>query len=90
MKSRITIRAVYENGIVRLLEPADLEEGQEVEVIAAHKKSGNTGTGRKPNLHPGSMQMRSCDFTIKHGDCRSDLLGRQRTRQCRIPTIFHT
>lgn len=29
----VTYRAIYENGVVRLLDPTDLQEGQEVQVV---------------------------------------------------------
>ncbi|MCA9915743.1 MAG: antitoxin family protein [Anaerolineae bacterium] len=61
MENMVTVRTVYENEVIRLLEPAELEEGQEIEVVASHKKSGTTGTERKPSLHAGSTQM-SDDF----------------------------
>lgn len=60
MESTITIRAVYENGVIRLLEPVDLEEGQEVEVIASKQQNSRQGK-RIMGLHEGAAWM-SDDF----------------------------
>ncbi len=54
-----TIRAIYEDGQIRLLDEVDLEEGQKlkIEVIEDIKKSSK----RIPNLHKGSFVV-SDDF----------------------------
>lgn len=61
VKNTVTLRAVYENGVIRLLEPAELVEGQEVQVLAPKKEAQLSRKGRTPNLHRGSMYM-SDDF----------------------------
>jgi predicted DNA-binding antitoxin AbrB/MazE fold protein len=59
----VSIRAIYENGALRLLEPLDLQEGEQVEIIitpkpeVAHTKQGK----RKLELFRGEFWM-SDDF----------------------------
>jgi predicted DNA-binding antitoxin AbrB/MazE fold protein len=55
----VSIRAIYENGALRLLEPIDLQDGEQVEIIITPVE--NDKLGRIANLHPGAMQM-SDDF----------------------------
>jgi len=57
VENTVTLRAVYENGVIRLLEPAELVEGQEVQVLAPKKEVTIVRRGRTPNLHRGSMRM---------------------------------
>ncbi|MEM9955311.1 MAG: antitoxin family protein [Chloroflexota bacterium] len=51
----MTIRAIYENGQIRLLEDVELSEGQElqIKIVSKPKKEGK----RIPNLHPNAFQM---------------------------------
>ena len=59
----VSIRAIYENGYLRLLDPIDLQEGQEVRVtiipkeVASQTKHGK----RKLELFRGEFWM-SADF----------------------------
>ena len=46
----ITIRAVVENGALRPLEPVDLVEGQEVEVIITEPESAVAGLDNQMSL----------------------------------------
>ena len=59
----VSVRAIYEDGKLRLLDPVELEEGQEVIITVVPKKDiGRIAQGgRIPNLHPGAFQM-SDDF----------------------------
>ncbi|MDQ7024030.1 MAG: antitoxin family protein [Anaerolineae bacterium] len=59
----VSIRAIYENGKLRLLDPVELQEGQEVKIIIVPKGDNlqERFTGRIPDLHPGGFYM-SEDF----------------------------
>jgi predicted DNA-binding antitoxin AbrB/MazE fold protein len=56
----VSIRAIYENGKLLLLEPVQLQNGQEVDITIV-PKAEKKAAGRIPDLHPGAMQM-SDDF----------------------------
>lgn len=49
----VTVRAIYENGQIRLLEDIELKDGQElqVKILDMPKKTGR----RIPDLHPGAF-----------------------------------
>lgn len=49
----VTVRAIYENGQIRLLEDIELKDGQElqVKILDMPKKRGK----RIPDLHPGAF-----------------------------------
>ena len=49
----VTVRAIYENGQIRLLEDIELKDGQElqVKILDMPKKTGK----RIPDLHPGAF-----------------------------------
>lgn len=55
----VTIRAIYENGQIRLLDDTELEEGQELKIEIVPKPEPTKK--RKPNMHPGYFVM-SDDF----------------------------
>lgn len=49
----VTVRAIYENGKIRLLEDIELEEGQELQVKII--SSPENIVRRVPDLHPGAF-----------------------------------
>jgi predicted DNA-binding antitoxin AbrB/MazE fold protein len=49
----VPVRAVYENGHLRLLDPVDLQEGQQVSVNIAPVDEQPVRRKRIPNLFPG-------------------------------------
>ena len=57
----VSIRAIYENGKLRLLDPIELQEGQEVKVTIIPKDTESARGERILGLHPGAFQM-SDDF----------------------------
>lgn len=56
----VTVRAIYENGKLRLLDKIELEEGREITVMLMEEPPKNLGK-RTPNLHRGVFEM-SDDF----------------------------
>ena len=56
----VTVRAIYENGKLRLLDDVELEEGREVTITLREIPKKVMGK-RIPNLHPGVFEM-SEDF----------------------------
>ena len=56
------VRAIYEDGKLRLLEPVELKEGEElvIQIPVADEKAEQVGK-RIPNLHPNAFEM-SDDF----------------------------
>ena len=57
----VSVRAIYENGKLHLLDPVELQEGQEVKVTIVPKDAASTRGERILGLHPGAFQM-SDDF----------------------------
>ena len=53
-----TIRAIYKDGQIRLLDEVDLEEGQELKIEVVDKVKAKK---RTPNLHKGAFVV-SDDF----------------------------
>jgi predicted DNA-binding antitoxin AbrB/MazE fold protein len=61
------VPAIYENGTLRLLEPVELKEGEEIVVqIPVEEKPKLTGK-RIPNLHPNAFEI-SEDFDAELPD----------------------
>lgn len=56
----VTIRAIYEDGKIRLLDEVDLEEGQELKIQVVNKLE-DVSKNRILGLHRGLMKM-SEDF----------------------------
>ena len=56
-----TVRAIYENGKLRLLEPVSLDQNQEVEV---------TVTADTTEKKPGNAQLMELFGSISHEDAR--------------------
>ena len=52
----VTVRAIYENGQIRLLEDVELKDGQELEIHVV-KKVETTLKPRVFGLHRGLMKM---------------------------------
>ena len=59
----VSIRAIYENGKLRLLDPVELQEGQEVKITIVPKDDPSQPQRgeRIMGLHPGAIVM-SDDF----------------------------
>ena len=55
------VRAVYKNGQLRLLDPVDLAENEEVSITIRPAMPPKSPSPRRPNLHPGEIWM-SDDF----------------------------
>lgn len=49
----VTIRAIYENGEIRLLDDVELEDGQQLEIVISEGRE--QPKKRTPNLHPGAF-----------------------------------
>jgi predicted DNA-binding antitoxin AbrB/MazE fold protein len=57
-----SVHAIYENGTLRLLEPVELKEGEEVVVqIPVVEETPKIAGKRIPNLHPDAFEI-SDDF----------------------------
>jgi predicted DNA-binding antitoxin AbrB/MazE fold protein len=57
----VSIRAIYENGALHLLEPVDLQDGQEVDITIVPKATESKRGERVLGLHFGLIHM-SDDF----------------------------
>ena len=55
----VSIRAIYEDGKLRLLDPIDLREGQEVSITIVNKDAKNLSVENERilGLHLGSFEM---------------------------------
>jgi predicted DNA-binding antitoxin AbrB/MazE fold protein len=72
----LNVRAIYENGQLRLLDPVELNDGQHVLVFIERSAEQNdqqpsTSGKRTPNLHEGEIWM-SDDFDAPMRFCDDD------------------